>query len=96
MRRLLAFAQTLNRKFKKEQQGIVIGNNLAALSDAFWQSFSCCRNTGLFIYVLCVCECVCVRVYLLLCLNHMFHVAMCTKIILRSTSLCARMPDYSL
>lgn len=46
----------------------MIGNNLAALSDAFRQSFSCCSKTGLFIYVLCVCVCVCV--YLLLCLNH--------------------------
>lgn len=62
MRRLSASAQTLNRKFKKEQRGIVIGNNLATLSDVFWQSFSCCSKTALFIYVLCVCVCLPVAV----------------------------------
>lgn len=63
MRRPSASAPTLNQKFTKEQQGIVIGNNLAVLLNLFWQSFFSRSKIGLFVYVLLF---VCVRVFVYL------------------------------
>lgn len=77
------------QKFITEQQGFVIGINLAVLSlTVLAKLFLLQKNWFVYQCIIIVCRCL----FTCCCAsNHMFHVAGCTKVILRLTCLCGGM-----